>query len=155
MHTQVECGWFDLPADILSLVSLTLWNTLFFLTISRPLILLPRGSWHRLRQRWSQSRGCLRRGIARFLCGPRCCGDPGQGSNTGGGRGGSNLGDARSAPKSQQMQADPEQQQQPPQQPVPLDMSTAVAPGKCCPAGLRQLQAHFVERASCGCSAGI
>ena len=132
MHIQVDCGWFDLAVDILSLVSPTLWNTLFFLTISRPLILLPRGSWHRLRQRCAQGRGCMRRGIARFLCGPRCCGDPEQGSTAGGGHGGSNLGDASSAPKSQQMQADPgqQQQQQPQQQPgTVLESSTTAAAG--------------------------
>ena len=132
---QVECVWFDLPVDILALISLTLWNTLFFLNISRPLILLPRGSWHRLRQRWAQSRGCLRRGIARLLCGPRCCGEPGQGSSAGGGDAGSDSGDASSAPKLQQMEADPEQQQQQPQQQAAavaaaLGRSTAAPPGK-------------------------
>lgn len=69
---KVPCSWFSAPVDALALVSFTIWNTLFCLNISRPLVLLPRGSWRRVRERWA-ARGRVRRWLATACCSAGCC----------------------------------------------------------------------------------
>ncbi|KAL4458650.1 hypothetical protein ABPG75_013515 [Micractinium tetrahymenae] len=69
---KVPCSWFNVPVDALTLVSFTVWNTLFCLNISRPLVLLPRGSWFRIRERWA-ARGSICRWLATACCSTGCC----------------------------------------------------------------------------------
>lgn len=123
----LQAAWagFLHPTSLLHLgCSFTIWNTLLSLNVTRPLLLLPRGSWRRARERWA-ARGPLCRWLATACCSAGCCcycccdaAWCGGGAARRPGLGGRK--------EEEEAEADPEQ----PPQPLAFDRSFSLAPGK-------------------------